>query len=155
MASYAASNDTEKPFAEEGYALMGAVFEVHKELGGGLLEEIYQECLEIELAERGIPFVAKFPLTTFYKGRRLIKRYVPDLIVHQNIVVELKSMSGLVSEHEAQLMNYMRLTRHPVGYLINFAPIAKVEWKRIIISEFLQDRTAGVSSVASSNVFPH
>ena len=155
MASYAASNDTEKPFAEEGYALMGAVFEVHKELGGGLLEEIYQECLEIELAERGMPFVAKLPLTTFYKGRRLIKRYVPDLIVHENIVVELKAMGSLISDHEAQLMNYMRLTRQPVGYLINFAPIAKVEWKRIIISEFLQDRTADVSSVASSNVFPH
>jgi GxxExxY protein len=140
VARNSALTEIDKPFSEEGYALMGAVFEVHKELGGGLLEEIYQECLEIELADRGIPFVAKLPLTTFYKGRRLIKRYVPDLIVHENIVVELKSMNGLVSEHEAQLMNYMRLTKQSVGYLINFAPITKVEWKRIVISDFVQTK---------------
>ena len=155
MARIGASNDIQKPFAEEGYALMGAVFEVHKELGGGLLEEIYQECLEIELADRGIPFVAKLPLVSFYKGRRLIKRYVPDLIVHENIVVELKSMNGMVAEHEAQLMNYMRLTRQPVGYLINFAPIAKVEWKRIIISEFAQNKLVPETDDTLNYVIPY
>jgi GxxExxY protein len=59
--------DPQKPFSEEGYALMGAAFEVHQEIGGGLLEEIYQECLEIELAERGIPFRAKDEITVYYK----------------------------------------------------------------------------------------
>jgi GxxExxY protein len=132
----------EKPFSEEGYALMGAAFEVHNELGGGLLEEIYQECLEIELADRRVPFVPKPQLITYFKGRRLIKRYVPDLIVHGNIVVELKAIGSLISDHEAQLMNYMRLSKHSVGYLINFSPIAKIEWKRIVISDFVQGKPA-------------
>ena len=61
-------HDSEKPFSEEGYALMGAAFEVHREIGGGLLEEIYQESLEIELAERGIPFRAKEEIAYFTKA---------------------------------------------------------------------------------------
>lgn len=140
MANCHAQSNLEKPFAEEGYAFMAAVFEVHKELGGGLLEEIYQECLEMELAERGIPFNAKEDLAIFYKGRLLKKRYIPDLLVHKHIVVELKSAGGLLPEHEAQLINYMRITRQPVGYLVNFGPIAKVEWKRFVLSEFVKRR---------------
>lgn len=92
----------EKPFSEEGYAFMGACFEVHREQGGGLLEEIYQESLELELGVRKIPFVSKQELATFYKGVELKKRYIPDLVVFQEIIAELKSVSALTSEHEAQ-----------------------------------------------------
>ena len=130
--------DTERPFAEEGYALMGAAFEVHRTLGGGLLEEIYQESVEIELEMRGIPFRPRQELAVHYKDRRLNKRYVPDLFVFETIVVELKAVSSLTHDHEAQLMNYMRITRQPVGYLINFGPVGKLEWKRIILSECLR-----------------
>ncbi|MCH8047216.1 MAG: GxxExxY protein [Planctomycetes bacterium] len=130
-------HDLEKPFSEEGYALMGGAFEVHREIGGGLLEEIYQESLEIELAERGIPFRAKNEIAVFYKGRKLKKRYIPDLVVHEQVVVELKSVKELDPAHEAQLINYMRLSRQPVGYLINFGPIGKLQWKRFILSEFV------------------
>lgn len=127
----------EKPFAKEGYDLMAAVFEVHSEQGGGLSEEIYQESLEIELQARGIPFDAKQKLTVFYKSRPLVHCYIPDLVVFKGIVVELKAISTLASEHEGQLLNYMRISRKPVGYLINFGPIGKVEWKRFVLSEFV------------------
>ena len=129
--------DDRKPFSKEGYDLMAAAFEGHRENGGGLLEEIYQESLEVELQMRGIPFRAKQELEVFYKGRPLKKRYVPDLFVCERIVVELKSVSALAPEHEAQVMNYMRISRQPVGYLINFGPIGKLQWKRFVLSEFL------------------
>ncbi len=126
-----------KPFAREGYVLMGAAFEVHNVQGGGLSEEIYQQSLEVELALRSIPFQRKPELAVFYKQARLVKTLVPDLVVFEKVIVELKAVSGLHSDHEAQVMNYMRVTRRPVGYLINFGPLARLEYKRFIISEFL------------------
>jgi GxxExxY protein len=131
------NQDASKPFAKEGYDLMGAVFEVHREVGGGLLEEIYQQSLAIELELRGIPFFTKPQLPVYYKKRLLSTTYLPDFVVFNNVLVELKAVSTMVPEHEAQLLNYMRITRNPIGYLVNFAPIAKVEWKRFILSEFL------------------
>jgi GxxExxY protein len=123
----------EGPLQEEGYQLMSAVFEVHTFNGGGLAEEVYQESLEIELELRGVPFRSKQEIAIFYKDRELKKRYIPDLYVFDEIIVELKAVSQLLPEHVAQLMNYMRLTKKRVGYLINFGPIGAVEWKRIVI----------------------
>jgi len=94
-------------FKEEGYKLMGAAFEVYNQLGYGMAEEIYQQSLEIELAIQGIPFQSKRELTVFYKDRALDVRYIPDLFVFGGIVVELKAVTELISEHEAQLFNYM------------------------------------------------
>jgi GxxExxY protein len=128
----------EKPLAEEGYELMAAVFEVHQEMGGGLAEEIYQQSLEIEFETRRIPFKAKDQLRVFYKGRMLETCYIPDFVLHGQIVVELKSVKELATEHEAQLLNYMRITRHPVGYLVNFGPVSRVQWKRFVLSEFVR-----------------
>lgn len=125
-----------QPFAQFGYDLMGACFEVHRELGGGMLEEIYQESLERELSMRGIPFLPKQELILFYKEHQLDKRYIPDLLVADHVLVELKSVNALLPDHEAQLFNYMRITRQPVGYLINFGPMDKVEWKRFVISQY-------------------
>ncbi len=122
---------------DEGYKLMGAAFEVYNEQGFGLAEEIYQESLEIELGSRGIPFRSKQELKCFYKGRELKKRYVPDLFVFECLVTELKSVSQLAPEHEAQLINYMRITKQPVGYLINFGHKDTLEWKRFILSELI------------------
>ena len=120
-------------FENEGFALMGAAFEVHATIGGGMAEEIYQESLEIELRIRSIPFVSKAPLSASYKGQPLRKEYFPDIMVHGGIVTELKSVAKLLPEHEAQLLNYLRITGMKVGYLINFGPMAKVEWKRFVI----------------------
>ncbi len=122
---------------EEGYRLMGAAFEVYNDRGYGMAEEIYQECLELELGFRGIPFAAKREIACTYKGRELKKRYIPDLEVFGSLVVELKAVTALASEHEAQLFNYLRITRRPVGYLINFGHAGNLEWKRMILSEFI------------------
>ncbi len=124
-------------YKDEGYKLMGAAFEVYNDRGFGMAEEIYQECMEIELEIRGIRFDAKRDLRCFYKERELEKRYVPDLFVFGCLVVELKAVTELSSEHEAQLYNYMRIARQPVGYLINFGHQDTLEWKRFIISEFI------------------
>lgn len=124
-------------YKNEGYRLMGAAFEVYNAQGYGLAEEIYQESLELELAERGLPFEAKAELVCHYKGRPLKKRYIPDLTVFGSLLVELKAVASVAPEHEAQLMNYLRLTRQPVGYLLNFGHKDTLEWKRLILSEFI------------------
>lgn len=124
-------------YKDEGYKLMAAAFEVYNDRGYGLAEEIYQECLQIELELRGIPHHAKGEIRCHYKGRVLQKRYVPDLFAFGCLVVELKAVTQLLPEHEAQLLNYMRITRQPVGYLINFGHKDTLEWKRFILSEFI------------------
>ena len=119
----------------EGYELMGAAFEVYNELGYGMAEEIYQQSLEIELGLRGIPWSSKEELSVYFKEQELTARYRPDLRVFGQIVVELKSVSELCDEHEAQLFNYMRVAKQPVGYLINFGHKGDLQWKRFIISD--------------------
>jgi GxxExxY protein len=131
-----------KMFKEEGYKLMGAAFEVYNQLGYGMAEEVYQQSLEIELARRGIPFRSKDPLAVFYKGQALETHYKPDLFAFDGIVVELKAIAELVSEHEAQLFNYMRIAHQSVGYLINFGHKGELQWKRFILSD-LHETIAG------------
>lgn len=126
-----------QPFGTEGYRLVGAAMAVYNELGFGLSEEIYQEALERELFDQGIPFDSQRRLAVIYKGKPLQKTYIPDLIVHEEIIVELKAVKGLLPEHEAQLMNYLRITRKPVGYLINFGNPGVLDWKRYLLSEYL------------------
>lgn len=118
---------------QEGYDLMAAAFEVYNVLGSGMAEEVYQESLEVELGLRGIEFASKPEVAGDYKGRRLRRRYLPDLLIGGAIVAELKSVSALLSEHEAQLFNYLRLTRSRVGYLLNFGRVGGLEWKRFIV----------------------
>lgn len=120
-------------FKQEGYDLMGAAFEVYNVLGYGMAEEIYQQSLEIELGLRGIPFQSKADLEVTYKERILTTVYRPDLLVSGGIVVELKAVKTLVSDHQAQLFNYMRISEKRVGYLINFGASKELEWKRFVI----------------------
>ena len=115
---------------QEGYDFMAAAFEVYNDMGNGYTEDVYQEALELELAEQKISFHAQAELTIHYKGKPLRKKFRPDLIVSENLVVELKATSALTSEHEAQLLNYLKATGKPVGYLVNFGNREKLEWKR-------------------------
>ena len=128
---------------DEGYKLMGAAFEVFNQLGYGMAEEIYQQSLEIELTLRGIPFLSKHALTALYKEQPLEARYKPDLFVFNAIVVELKAVTELTSDHEAQLFNYMRIARQPVGYLINFGHKGELQWKRFILSDLHEKHKKG------------
>ena len=106
--------------------VIGAAIEVHREMGPGLLESVYQACLEQELLLRGIAFepLARWPLV--YKGAALKDEFVLDIFVPGRLVVELKAVEKLIPVHEAQLLTYLRLTRTKVGLLINFnVPVLK------------------------------
>lgn len=120
-------------FKEEGYQLMGAAFEVYNEQGSYLSEDIYQASLEQELAARGLPFDPHRQLDVFYKGIKLDPTFIPDLVVFDEIIVELKAVKKLLPEHEAQLINYLAITGKKVGYLINFGHQGSLEWKRIVL----------------------
>lgn len=128
-------------FRQEGYDFMAAAFEVYNEIGYGMAEEIYQQSLEIELSLRKIPFLTKKELEVSYKGHKLTTCYKPDLLVFDGIVVELKAVAELLPEHEAQLFNYMRVSRMAVGYLVNFGHKSDLQWKRFILSDLHKRNT--------------
>ena len=138
---------------DEGYRFMGAAFEVYNDRGYGMAEEIYQESLEIELELRGVAHHSKSELRCYYKGRELKKRYVPDLVVLDCLVVELKAVSQLTAEHEAQVYNYTRITRQLVGYLVNFGHKDGLEWKRLIISQFIPPLRAPAVDPSTKSVY--
>ena len=94
--------------------------EVHKELNWGLLEPLYNEAMHIEMQDKGIDHEVLKNLQCYYKHRVMEKYYQMDLVVQNDIIVELKSVSKLIPAHRAQLFNYMRITRKPIGLLINF-----------------------------------
>ena len=120
-------------YRDESYKIMGACFEVYKTMGSGFLEPVYQECLEIELTERGIPFLAQRELRIRYKGRLLEQTYKPDFVCYDTIVVELKALSNLVGEHYAQLWNYLKATDLRLGLLVNFGHYPLLEHDRIVV----------------------
>jgi GxxExxY protein len=118
---------------DESYKIMGACFEVYKEKGCGFLEAVYQECLELELADQAIPFRAQQKLQLNYKGRPLKQTYEPDFVCHDKIVLEIKAVSSLTDEHRAQVQNYLRATGHRLGLLVNFGHYPKFESERIAL----------------------
>ena len=120
-------------YKDESYAIMGACFEVYTEKGNGFLEQVYQECLEIELELRGILFVPKQELALNYKGRPLKSKYVPDLLCCGKIIIKLKAVKELADEHRAQVHNYLKATGHRLGLLINFGHYPKLEYERIVL----------------------
>ncbi len=124
---------TEIIYKDESYTIMGACFEVYKEMGCGFLEAVYQECLEIELANQGIVFQPHPDLTLRYKGRPLKQVYIPDFICWDKIVLEIKAVSELAPEHRAQVHNYLHATGYKLGLLVNFGHYPKVEYERIVL----------------------
>lgn len=106
-------------YAQQVYRIVGAAMDVHKELHSGLLEPVYNEALCVELARHNIEFQSEQELPVYYKGEQLQKHYRMD-IVCGDIILELKAVSELLAEHRAQLFNYLRLTKKPIGLLINF-----------------------------------
>jgi GxxExxY protein len=101
-------------------AIIGAAIEVHRQIGPGLLESVYEECMCEELRLRSLRFRCQVELPVVYKGRETGGKYRIDLIVADEVVVELKAVERLLSVHEAQLLTYLRMTGKRVGLLINF-----------------------------------
>jgi GxxExxY protein len=113
------------------YSIRGALFEVYKEKGCGFLEDVYQECLEIEFGLQEIPFEAQYPLKLSYKGTPLKRRYIPDFIVNGKIIIEIKAVKELSDGHRAQLHNYLTATGHRLGLLVNFGHYPQIQIERI------------------------
>jgi GxxExxY protein len=100
-------------------------------MGAGFLEAVYQECLAIEFASRGIPFVAQKPLPLRYKEHALRQTYVADFVCFETIVVELKAVRELAPEHRAQVLNYLNATGMKLGLLVNFGSAPKAQIERL------------------------
>jgi len=115
--------------------IIGAAIEVHRELGPGLLESAYEECLAYELQSRNVPFERQKPVPVDYKGLRLDCGFRLDLLVGDKVIIELKAVDKLVPIHDAQLLTYLRLTGCKLGLLINFnVPILKQGIKRLVLN---------------------
>jgi len=117
-------------FEELTYAINGAAMEVHRVLGPGFLEAVYQAALEHELTLRGIPFESQKRLEVTYKDK-IVGEYIADLVVDGKIILELKAISALNKAHEAQAHNYLAATGLRLALLLNFGA-KSLEWKRII-----------------------
>lgn len=102
------------------FTIVGCAIEVHKELGPGLLESVYHQCMLEELQDRGLEVWTKVPVPLSYKGRDLGQVLQLDLLVHQLVIVEIKAVETIHPVFKAQLLSYLKLTKKPKGLLINF-----------------------------------
>jgi GxxExxY protein len=107
-------------YPNEAYSIVGAAMEVQNELGCGFAELVYHEALNIELKLRNVPYETEKLIRITYKGYLLERTYKADLVCYDNIVVELKAVDKLKTEHTSQLLNYLKATNLPLGILINF-----------------------------------
>ena len=113
--------------------VIGAAIEVHREIGPGLLESIYQTCMQRELLLRQVEFIPKAKVALVYKGEPLDTELEMDLYFPNQLVVELKAVETLLPVHEAQLLTYLKLSKTHIGLLINFhVPVLKDGLKRMI-----------------------
>lgn len=107
-------------YKKESYDICGAMFSVHKELGCGFLERVYQDALEIEFQERGIPYEREKEIQIMYKGKPLGDPYRADFVCYCKIIVELKDVNETTGVHRAQILNYLKATKMKLGILANF-----------------------------------
>ncbi len=121
-------------FKDEVYAIIGAAIEVHKEMGSGFLEAVYEECMIIESKKNKVPHETQVELEIKYKDEKLYKKYVADYIGFGKIIVEFKCIQKLTNNEEAQIINYLKVTGYKVGLLINFGSKGKLEWKRYVLT---------------------
>jgi len=118
-------------FSQLSQQVLGACFSVHNALGPGLLESAYEGALAIEFQQQGLAFGRQVVYPVYYKGH-MAGAYVADMVVADKIILELKSVQCLNKVMEAQLLNYLRLSKVPVGYLVNFNG-ERVVWRRFVL----------------------
>jgi GxxExxY protein len=116
------------------YSIIGAAMEVHRQLGCGFLEAVYQEAFAHELSLRSIPYRREVELPILYKGNKLSTSYRADFICFDSVIVELKALANLSSVEEAQVLNYLKATGHEIGLLLNFGTTS-LEYHRFVFSK--------------------
>lgn len=121
-------------YKEESYQIIGAAMEVHRTLGCGFIEAVYQEALEEEFKKRNIPYEREKEIPIEYKGKKLSKTFRADFICHNKIILELKAVSGFTDDHYAQIYSYLKASQLKLGILINFGA-ATLEYHRIPASQ--------------------
>ncbi len=123
----------QETFNQYSKEILSASITVHKEMGPGLLEAVYQQCLRKEFSLPNIEVRSMVPIPLIYKGYPLNKDYVIDLLVEEEIIIELKAVEGLLPVHEAQIISYLKLADKRLGFLINFnVPLLKNGFKRFV-----------------------
>ena len=120
-------------YKEESYKIIGVAFDVYNKLGHGFLEAVYQECFEMELQKRGIPYEREKEIKIFYDGVELKQCYRADFVCYDKIIVELKAVSTLDDTHHAQVYNYLHATGYKLGILLNFGCSDGLEKDRIVL----------------------
>lgn len=118
-------------FKDESYKLIGACFEVHKALGHGFKEVVYQDALEVELKRQNIPFSREQPFTIYYKEQRLKHYFIADFVVFDKVIVELKATNYIGVPYIKQTMNYLKASGLKLGIVINFGT-PSLEFQRIV-----------------------
>lgn len=118
-------------YKAESYKIIGVAMEVHRELGSGFLEAVYQEALELEFQKQNIPYEREKLLNIFYKGVKLKKHYSADFVCYNKIVVELKALGELNTGNDAQILNYLKTTGFKLGLLFNFGS-KSLQYKRLV-----------------------
>jgi GxxExxY protein len=116
------------------YAIIGAAMEVHRNLGCGFSEPVYQEAMAVELTNRQVPFHREIKLPVFYKEVRLSTPYRADFICFDSVVVELKALAKTGGIEEAQVINYLKASGHETGLLLNFGA-RSLEYHRFVLSK--------------------
>ena len=124
-------------YPDETYAIVGAAMEVHRILGPGFSESIYQEALAIEFERQGIPFEKEKSIIVKYKDIELHNTFRADFVCYQDIIIELKALESTTPEHRSQVINYLKATGFKLGLLINFGE-RQLYRRRIINTSIFQ-----------------
>lgn len=127
-------NLSEYPFQDETFKIIGIAMEIHRILGKGFLEIVYKDALEYELIQKGIRYEREKEYAINYKGVVLPHKFYADFVIEGKIILEIKSKSGVIEEHYAQVINYLAISKLQLGLIINFHE-KSLEQKRVVLTK--------------------
>lgn len=130
---------TKKEVTQRSYEIVGLAIKVHRELGPGLLESIYEKCLKYELQKNGYHVTQQLVVPVLYDGNEISSELTLDLMVNEIVIVELKAVENTLPVHEAQLLTYMKLLKKPQGLLINFYTDNLTRSLKPLVNEYFRE----------------